>query len=114
MSTASLALRVFIMTVVSYTALQSAPGHSEQPAIARIGVLVPPLVWGVQYRFSPDALLLVLASDPYDPDEYIRDYDEFRSLIALLPDDEVESAGGVESAGATDPGRLSGKPDATY
>jgi hypothetical protein len=73
-----------------------------------IGVLVPPLVWGVQYRFSPDALLLVLASDPYDPDEYIRDYDEFRSLIALLPDDEVESAG------ATGPGRLSGEPDATY
>jgi putative ABC transport system substrate-binding protein len=27
---------------VSYTAMQSAPGHSEQPAIARIGVLVPP------------------------------------------------------------------------
>jgi putative ABC transport system substrate-binding protein len=41
-STAALALRIFIMAVVSYTAMQSAPGHSEQPAIARIGVLVPP------------------------------------------------------------------------
>ena len=52
-----------------------------------IGVLVPPLVWGVQYRFSRDALLLVLASDPYDPTEYIRDYDEFRSLVTSLPAD---------------------------
>ena len=47
-----------------------------------IGVLVPPLVWAVQYKFSRDALLLVLASEPYDPDEYIRDYDEFKSIVA--------------------------------
>jgi acetyltransferase-like isoleucine patch superfamily enzyme len=47
-----------------------------------IGVVVPPLVWSIQYRFSPDAILLVLASGAYDPDEYIRDYDEFQSLRA--------------------------------
>lgn len=38
---------------------------------------LPPFVWGVQYKFSPDAMLLVLASDLYDPDDYIRDYDQF-------------------------------------
>ena len=48
----------------------------------RIAVHVAPLVWAVQYRFSPDAVLLVLASEPYDPDDYIRDYDEYRSLVA--------------------------------
>jgi acetyltransferase-like isoleucine patch superfamily enzyme/dTDP-4-dehydrorhamnose 3,5-epimerase-like enzyme len=42
---------------------------------------LPPMVWGVQYHFSPDAVLLVLASDPYDPSDYIRDYDEFLRLI---------------------------------
>lgn len=35
------------------------------------------LVWGIQYRFSKDAVLLVLASETYDASDYIRDYDEF-------------------------------------
>jgi UDP-2-acetamido-3-amino-2,3-dideoxy-glucuronate N-acetyltransferase len=47
-----------------------------------VGVHVAPMVWGIQYKFSHDALLLVLASDKYDPHDYIRDYDEFVSLLA--------------------------------
>jgi acetyltransferase-like isoleucine patch superfamily enzyme len=50
----------------------------DDPAV---GVIIPPLVWSVQYRFSADAMLLVLASEPYDPGEYVRDYDEFRTII---------------------------------
>jgi serine acetyltransferase/dTDP-4-dehydrorhamnose 3,5-epimerase-like enzyme len=38
---------------------------------------VPPMVWSVQYKYTPDAALLVLASEPYNPDDYIRDYEEF-------------------------------------
>ncbi len=38
---------------------------------------VPPLVWSVQYKYSIDAVLLVLASHPYDAEDYIRDYDQF-------------------------------------
>jgi UDP-2-acetamido-3-amino-2,3-dideoxy-glucuronate N-acetyltransferase len=38
---------------------------------------VPPRVWASQYRYSADAAMLVLASDPYDPDDYIRDYAAF-------------------------------------
>lgn len=45
------------------------------------GVYVPALVWAAQYRYSPDAMLLVFASDYYDPDDYIRDYDAFLSLV---------------------------------
>ena len=45
-----------------------------------VGLLVPPMVWGIQYKYSGDAVLLVLASDPYDADDYIRDYDEFLAL----------------------------------
>lgn len=29
------------------------------------------------YDFSPDAVLMVLASDYYKEEDYIRDYDEF-------------------------------------
>jgi UDP-2-acetamido-3-amino-2,3-dideoxy-glucuronate N-acetyltransferase len=43
----------------------------------RLGLYVPPMVWAVQYRYTQDAILLVLASDPYQPADYIRDYDEF-------------------------------------
>lgn len=46
------------------------------------GLYLPPLVWGIQYRYSADAALLVLASDRYDKDDYIRNYDDFLRLTA--------------------------------
>jgi acetyltransferase-like isoleucine patch superfamily enzyme len=45
------------------------------------GVYVPPMVWAIQYKFTGDAILLVFASDFYDPADYIRDYAEFRILL---------------------------------
>ena len=47
-----------------------------------LGLYLPAMVWGTQHRYSADAVLLVFASDPYDPDDYIRSYDAF---LALLP-----------------------------
>jgi dTDP-4-dehydrorhamnose 3,5-epimerase-like enzyme len=38
---------------------------------------LPPLVWGIQYKYTADAALLVFASDLYDPADYIRDYQQF-------------------------------------
>jgi acetyltransferase-like isoleucine patch superfamily enzyme len=46
-----------------------------------VGLFLPAMVWGTQWRFSADAVLLVFASEPYDPDDYIRDYAEFRRLV---------------------------------
>lgn len=46
------------------------------------GALMPPLTWGTQYKFSRDAVLLVFASEEYDASEYIRDYEEFRGIVA--------------------------------
>lgn len=46
------------------------------------GLYIPPLVWGIQYGYSADAVLLVLASEVYEAEEYIRDYDEFERLVA--------------------------------
>lgn len=48
---------------------------------AHRGLYVPPMVWAAQYRYSPHAILLVFASDLYDADDYIRDYDEFLSTV---------------------------------
>ena len=42
---------------------------------------LPPMVWGVQKEYHDDAILMVLASHEYDPDDYIRDYDEFLALV---------------------------------
>jgi dTDP-4-dehydrorhamnose 3,5-epimerase-like enzyme len=42
-----------------------------------MGIYVPPMVWGTQYKYSSDAALLVFASEYYDPDDYIRDYGVF-------------------------------------
>jgi UDP-2-acetamido-3-amino-2,3-dideoxy-glucuronate N-acetyltransferase len=42
---------------------------------------LPPMVWGTQYKYSREAVLLVLASQPYDPADYIRDYEEFLALV---------------------------------
>ncbi len=41
------------------------------------GVYLPTMVWKDMYDFSEDSVLLVLASEHYDSDEYIRDYDTF-------------------------------------
>ena len=43
----------------------------------RMGLYLGPMVWKEMYDFSPDSVLLVLASEHYIDSEYIRDYNEF-------------------------------------
>jgi UDP-2-acetamido-3-amino-2,3-dideoxy-glucuronate N-acetyltransferase len=45
------------------------------------GIYLPPMTWGIQYKYSKDAVLLVFASHPYEADDYIRDYSHFISQI---------------------------------
>ncbi len=45
------------------------------------GIYLPNMIWKDMLNFSEDSVLLVLASEHYDPDEYIRDYDEFVRLV---------------------------------
>jgi hypothetical protein len=45
-----------------------------------LGLYLPPMTWGTQYRFSPGAVLLVLASDIFIEADYICEYDEFLTL----------------------------------
>lgn len=46
-----------------------------------IGLHVPPQVWRVVYKYTPETLLLSLCSHVYDPHDYIRDYSEFLSFV---------------------------------
>lgn len=47
-----------------------------------LGVYMPAMIWGTQFRYSADATLLVFASEHYDPEDYIRTYAEFRALAS--------------------------------
>ena len=50
-----------------------------------LGVYLPAMVWGVQYKYSRDAVLLVFASEYYNANDYIRDYDEFIARVRHNP-----------------------------
>lgn len=45
------------------------------------GLHVPPMIWAAEVNFDPGSVCLVLASDLYKEDDYIRDYDIFLSLV---------------------------------
>lgn len=46
-----------------------------------LGIHLPPMTWGIQYRYSHDAVLMVCASHYYDDADYIRNYEEFQSAV---------------------------------
>ncbi len=47
-----------------------------------VGLYLPPRIWITTYDYSPDAVLLVLASDVYSEDDYIESFDEFLRITA--------------------------------
>ena len=65
-------------------------GEVELSSPAR-SLYVPARVWGSQYSFVGDAVLVVLASLPYDPDDYIRTYEEFVAECGGPDDGEVDA-----------------------
>lgn len=45
------------------------------------GIYIASNIWREMYNFSPDCVLLVLASEYYNEKDYIRDYDEFKKRV---------------------------------
>ena len=45
-----------------------------------LGVDLPPMLWHEMYDFTPDCLLLVMASQDYDEKDYIRNYETFKFI----------------------------------
>lgn len=54
----------------------------------RMGLYIETMVWKDMYDFSEDSVLLVLASEHYDGEEYIRDYDAFLKEVRGNEKDE--------------------------
>lgn len=75
----------FLVCVKGRVSVVLDDGHARDEVTldsARMGLHIPPMVWGIQYQFSPDAVLLVLASDTYAADDYIRKYEDFLAALA--------------------------------
>ncbi len=73
-------LHQFLVCVRGSCSVVLDDGHQREEVVldrATLGLHIPPMVWAVQYKYSHDSLLLVLASDVYDEADYIRDYDDF-------------------------------------
>jgi dTDP-4-dehydrorhamnose 3,5-epimerase-like enzyme len=74
----------FIICASGSLALVVDDGHTrEEIRLDRpsMGVYLPPMIWGIQYKYTANAVLLVFASEPYDPQDYIRNYDEFVAAV---------------------------------
>ncbi len=78
----------FLLVNVSGTSKVKIDNGKESRVIElnrpRMGLYLPPMVWKDMYDFSPDSVLLVLASRHYDASEYIRDYQEYRAELAKM------------------------------
>jgi dTDP-4-dehydrorhamnose 3,5-epimerase-like enzyme len=48
---------------------------------AYFGLYIPKMIWRELENFSSGGICLVLASAPYDPNDYIRDHNEFLRFI---------------------------------
>ncbi|HBV2904089.1 TPA: WxcM-like domain-containing protein [Citrobacter freundii] len=57
--------------------------HTEELELSdpAVGLLIEPYVWHEMYDFSEDCILMVIASDYYNEEDYIRDYDDFMRMI---------------------------------
>ncbi|WP_129715953.1 FdtA/QdtA family cupin domain-containing protein [Pedobacter sp. SYP-B3415] len=48
-----------------------------------MGLHIPPSIWAHEINFSSGSICLVLASEKYSPEDYIRDYEEFKTYRAI-------------------------------
>jgi carbonic anhydrase/acetyltransferase-like protein (isoleucine patch superfamily)/dTDP-4-dehydrorhamnose 3,5-epimerase-like enzyme len=74
----------FLLCVKGSCAVVVDDGHDRCEVMLEspdMGVYLPPLTWGIQYKYSSDAVLLVFTSDYYEADDYIRDYSEFVDIV---------------------------------
>ncbi len=56
---------------------------------ANMGVLIPPGAWITMPNFTTGTVLLAIASEEYDEEDYIRDYDDYLRYISTLDGADV-------------------------
>lgn len=77
----------FVLINVSGTSKVKVKDGKDEKVIVldkpHMGVYLPKMVWKEMYDFSEDSVLLCIASEVYDPSEYIRDYAEYLKEIGM-------------------------------
>ncbi len=89
-----LSCQQFLIAVKGSLHVVADDGHNREEFVLdrpSVGLYLPPMTWGIQYRYSADAVLLVLASEHYDATDYVRDYDRF---LGLAKGEQVNKSGG--------------------
>jgi len=74
----------FLVCVKGHCSVVVDDGHNRAEVLLNrpnLGIHIPPFVWATEYKYAEDAVLLVLASDVYKSEDYIRDYDTFLSVV---------------------------------
>lgn len=78
----------FVLINVSGTSKVKVTDGKDEKVIVldkpHMGVYLPKMVWKEMYDFSPDSVLLCLASEVYDPDEYIRSYSDYLKEMEVV------------------------------
>lgn len=81
---AHLHCKQFLVAVKGSVSVVADDGETREEFVLdspHVGLYLPPMTWGIQYRYSPDAVLLVFASEYYNPKDYVRDYADFLELV---------------------------------
>lgn len=77
----------FVLINVSGTSKVKVMDGKDEKVIVldkpHMGVYLPKMIWKKMYDFSEDSVLLCIASEVYDPSEYIRDYAEYLKEIGM-------------------------------
>jgi len=66
-------------TVVTHDGSRAQSFHLNR---SYYGLYVPNGIWRHMENFSTNAVALALASTSYDPDDYVRDFEDFRRNVA--------------------------------
>mgnify|MGYP000427406874 CR=1 FL=1 len=78
------ALHEFLICLRGSCAIMVDDGTNRDEVVLNdptVGLHIPPQLWRVHYKYTPDAMVLVLASDIYKASDYIRDYEEFLAYV---------------------------------
>jgi len=74
----------FLICVAGSVHVVADDGENQQEFVLNspgVGLYLPSMVWGIQYKYSNNTVLMVFASHAYDADDYIRSYEEFLTLV---------------------------------
>lgn len=73
-------LKQVVICLAGFCRMLLDDGHNKKEILLdspKSGLLIEGLIWREMHDFSPDCVLLVLASEYYDEADYIRNYDDF-------------------------------------